>query len=88
MLSSEHADPTTERMFEALKEAADRGVQVRILLDDFNTAGKNAQVLKLGFDKNIEMRLFNPLPSNRASAVWRIVSSLSDAARLQRRMHN
>ena len=83
-----HADPTTERMFEALKEAADRGVRVRILLDDFNTAGKNAQVLKLGFEKNIEMRLFNPLPSNRASAVWRIVSSLSDAARLQRRMHN
>ncbi len=83
-----HADDTTERMFEALKEAAGRGVRVRMLLDDFNTAGKNAQVLKLGFEKNIEMRLFNPLPSNRASSVWRIVSSLSDAARLQRRMHN
>ena len=83
-----HADETTERLFEALKEAADRGVRVRMLLDDFNTAGKNAQVLKLGFEKNIELRLFNPLPSNRASALWRIISSLSDAARLQRRMHN
>ena len=83
-----HADGTTDRMFDALREAAARGVRVRILLDDFNTAGKDAQVLKLAFEKNIEMRLFNPLPSNRSSAMWRIISSLSDAARLQRRMHN
>ena len=83
-----HADDTTERMFAALTQAAARGVRVRMLLDDFNTAGKNAQVLKLGFVQNIEMRLFNPLPSNRASATWRIFSSLPNAARLQRRMHN
>ena len=83
-----HADDTTDRLFEALREAAARGVRVRILLDDFNTAGKDAQVLKLAFEKNIEMRLFNPLPSGRSSPMWRIVSSLSDAARLQRRMHN
>ena len=83
-----HADDTTDRLFAALREAGGRGVRVRILLDDFNTAGKDAQVLQLAFEKNIEMRLFNPLPSNRSSAMWRIVSSLSDAARLQRRMHN
>jgi len=83
-----HADDTTERLFEALREAAARGVRVRILLDDFNTAGDNAQILKFAFNKNVEMRLFNPLPSNRASAFWRIIGSLSDAARLQRRMHN
>ena len=83
-----HADNTTDRLFEALREAAARGVRVRILLDDFNTAGKDAQVLRLAFENNIEMRLFNPLPSNRSSAMWRIISSLSDAARLQRRMHN
>ena len=83
-----HADDTTDRLFDALREAAARGVRIRILLDDFNTAGKDAQVLRLAFEKNIDMRLFNPLPSNRSSAMWRIVSSLSDAARLQRRMHN
>ena len=83
-----HADDTTDRMFTALREAAARGVRVRILLDDFNTAGKDAQVLQLAFEKNIEMRLFNPLPSNRSSPFWRIISSLGDAARLQRRMHN
>ena len=83
-----HADDTTDRLLDALREAAARGVRVRILLDDFNTAGKDAQVLRLAFEKNIDMRLFNPLPSNRSSATWRIISSLSDAARLQRRMHN
>ena len=62
-----HFDDSTERLFEALREAAGRGVRIRILLDDFNTAGKNAQVLKLAFERNIELRLFNPLPSGRAS---------------------
>ena len=83
-----HFDDSTERLFDALREAASRGVRVRILLDDFNTAGKNAQVLKLAFENNIEMRLFNPLPSGRASPFVRIISSLGDLARLQRRMHN
>ena len=83
-----HFDDSTERLFEALKEAANRGVRIRILLDDFNTAGKNAQVLTLAFEKNIELRLFNPLPSGRGSSIFRIVSSLGDVAKLQRRMHN
>ncbi len=82
------ADETTERMFEALREAAHRGVRIRILLDDFNTSGKNAQVLKLAFEDNIELRLFNPLPGGRGSMVLRIISNLKDVARIQRRMHN
>jgi phosphatidylserine/phosphatidylglycerophosphate/cardiolipin synthase-like enzyme len=82
------ADDTTERMFEALREAARRGVRIRILLDDFNTSGKNAQVLKLAFEKNIELRLFNPLPGGRGSMFFRILSNLKDVARMQRRMHN
>lgn len=82
------ADDTTERMFDALREAADRGVRIRILLDDFNTSGKNAQVLKLAFEKNIELRLFNPLPGGRGSMFLRILSNLKDVARMQRRMHN
>ena len=81
-------DDTTERLFEALREAAGRGVRVRILLDDFNTSGKNAQVLKLAFEKNIALRLFNPLPGNRSSLMLRILTNLKDTARIQRRMHN
>lgn len=82
------ADDTTERMFDALREAAGRGVRIRILLDDFNTSGKNAQVLKLAFEKNFELRLFNPLPGGRGSMMLRILSNLKDVARMQRRMHN
>ena len=82
------ADDTTERLFDALREAAHRGVRVRILLDDFNTSGKNAQVLKLAFEKNFELRLFNPLPGGRSSMVLRILANLKDMARIQRRMHN
>ena len=82
------ADDTTERIFDALREAAGRGVRIRILLDDFNTSGKNAQVLKLAFEKNIELRLFNPLPGGRGSLAVRILSNLKDVARIQRRMHN
>jgi phosphatidylserine/phosphatidylglycerophosphate/cardiolipin synthase-like enzyme len=81
-------DDTTERMFDALRQAAGRGVRIRILLDDFNTSGKNAQVLKLAFENNFELRLFNPLPGGRSSMTLRILSNLKDAARLQRRMHN
>ncbi len=83
-----HADETTERLFDALRAAGERGVRIRILLDDFNTAGKNAQVLKLAFEKNISMRLFNPLPGSRGSLFLRILGSLKDADRMQRRMHN
>jgi phosphatidylserine/phosphatidylglycerophosphate/cardiolipin synthase-like enzyme len=82
------ADETTERMFDALRAAAARGVRIRILLDDFNTTGKNAQVLKLAFENNIDLRLFNPLPGGRGSMFLRILGNLKDSARMQRRMHN
>lgn len=83
-----HSDETTDRMMDALREAAGRGVRVRILLDDFNTTGKNAQVLKLAFERGIEVRLFNPLPGGRGSQVMRVLANLRDTERMQRRMHN
>lgn len=83
-----HADTTTEQLLERIRAAAERGVRVRILLDDFNTVGGDAQVLRLAFLKNIELRLFNPLPGSRASLMGRIFTSLSDVGRIQKRMHN
>ncbi len=82
------ADKTTDRLFDALREAAARGVRIRILLDDFNTSGKNSQVLKLAFEKNMELRLFNPLPGGRGSLALRILTNLHAVDRIQRRMHN
>ncbi|AMO25406.1 phospholipase D [Ramlibacter tataouinensis] len=83
-----HADASTERLLQALRQAARRGVRVRLLLDDFNTVGKDAQVLRLAFEPHIEIRLFNPLTGSRASLVGRLVTSLNDASRIQKRMHN
>lgn len=82
------ADSTTERLFDALRAAAARGVRVRILLDDFNTSGKNAQVLGLAFESNIELRLFNPIPGHRSALALRLLANVHDVARIQRRMHN
>lgn len=83
-----HADASTEVLLQKLREAAQRGVRVRILLDDFNSVGEDAQVLRLGFDKNIELRLFNPLTGPRNSLVGRVLGSLHDVPRIQKRMHN
>src|SRR5438132_1515400 len=49
-----HADASTEILLLRLRDAARRGVRVRILLDDFNTVGKDAQVLRLAFEPNVE----------------------------------
>jgi cardiolipin synthase C len=83
-----HADASTEFLLQRLRDAARRGVRVRILLDDFNAVGKDAQVLRLAFEPNVEIRLFNPLPGNRASLIGRIFTSLHDVPRIQKRMHN
>jgi putative cardiolipin synthase len=83
-----HADASTEVLLQKIREAAQRGVRVRILLDDFNSVGDDAQVLRLGFEPNIEIRLFNPLTGSRSSMIGRVLGSLHDVPRIQKRMHN
>jgi cardiolipin synthase C len=83
-----HADASTEQLLQELRQAARRGVRVRLLLDDFNTVGKDAQVLRLAFEPNVDIRLFNPLAGSRASLLGRVFVSLNDMARIQKRMHN
>jgi phosphatidylserine/phosphatidylglycerophosphate/cardiolipin synthase-like enzyme len=83
-----HADSSTEILLQGLRDAARRGVRVRLLLDDFNTVGKDAQVLRLAFEPNVEIRLFNPLPGSRASLASRLFAALRDMERVQKRMHN
>ena len=83
-----HADASTARLLEAMVLAAQRGVRIRVLLDDFHGAGKNAQVMRLAFVPGIEMRMFNPLAGPRGSTVVRALSTLADFQRAQQRMHN
>lgn len=77
-------DLTGVLMLDALRAAAARGVRVRLLLDDNNTAGLDPTLLALDRDPNIEVRLFNPFATRK----WRGLGYLTDFARLNRRMHN
>lgn len=83
-----HADASTARLLREVVHAARRGVRVRILLDDFHSTGRNAQVMRLAFVPGIEMRMFNPVAGPRASAFGRLWGSLTDLSRVQQRMHN
>ena len=83
-----HADSSTEILLQRLRDAARRGVRIRLLLDDFNLVGKDAQVLRLAFEPNVQIRLFNPLPGARNSMLGRVITSLKDMRRIQKRMHN
>ncbi|RTD84642.1 phospholipase D family protein [Variovorax atrisoli] len=83
-----HADASTGRLVRGLRAAAERGVRVRVLLDDFHSTGRDALVLGLAFVPNIQMRLFNPLAGSRDSSFSRLLNSIDDASRIQQRMHN
>ncbi len=83
-----HADASTERLLHGVVAAAERGVRVRVLLDDFHSAGRDAQVMRLAFVPNIEMRMFNPLTGARSSSLGRMFGALTDFSRAQQRMHN
>lgn len=83
-----HADASTERLLLSVVAAAKRGVRVRVLLDDFHSTGRDAQVMRLAFVPNIEMRMFNPLTGARGSPIGRMFSVLGDFSRVQQRMHN
>jgi len=64
--------------------AADRGVRVRILLDDISTKGYEQMFAVLSANPNIKIRLTNPFANRRA----RGVDGLSDFQRVNHRMHN
>jgi len=83
-----HADASSGRLLRAIHAAAARGVRVRILLDDFHSTGRNAAVMRLAFEPNIEMRMFNPLAGARSSFLARMLNAVEDAGTLQQRMHN
>jgi len=67
-----------------LLRAADRGVRVRLLLDDIQTQGYDEGIAALDAHPNIEVRVFNPF----ARRNWRFFDGLTDFSRVNRRMHN
>ena len=79
-----HADTVGTLMWQAMWQAAERGVRVRLLIDDANTQGLDSKLAALDAHPHIELRLYNPF-GYRGS---RALGYVSDFGRLNRRMHN
>ena len=79
-----HNDISGKLLFNLIHRAAERGVRVRLLLDDNNTNGMDDLLLALDNHPNIEVRLFNPFIFRK----WRALGYIADFPRLNRRMHN
>jgi putative cardiolipin synthase len=78
------ADATGRILADRLLRAADRGVRVRVLIDDINFAGRDAVLASMDAHPNIEIRVFNPF-ANRNK---RFLDFLVDLGRINHRMHN
>jgi putative cardiolipin synthase len=79
-----HADNSGHAFLGELLSAADRGVRVRLLLDDIHTAPLDRILATVASHPNFEVRLFNPFAHRRA----RWLDALTDFGRITRRMHN
>jgi len=97
LLLAEHAAATIDAQYylikpdeaglafvDALLEAADRGVRVRVLVDDMFMSGRDAGLAALDAHPNLEIRVFNPFAS-RTARFW---DGLTSFSRVNRRMHN
>jgi cardiolipin synthase C len=71
-------------LLERLLRAADRGVRVRLLLDDLGTMPSDAVLLAIDSHPNIEVRMFNPATLRSP----RLLGIVADIGRLNKRMHN
>jgi phosphatidylserine/phosphatidylglycerophosphate/cardiolipin synthase-like enzyme len=81
-------DATGRQILRALRDAAMRGVRVRLLVDDIYTAGLDPLLMGLASEPNAEVRLFNPFANGRTSSFGRLLALLGDFHRLDHRMHN
>jgi len=80
-----HNDASGQYLAYAILKAAERGVHVRILVDDINLSGRDSNFKMMSQHKNIEIRIFNPLKNRDWFRNFELVFKLKRAGR---RMHN
>jgi putative cardiolipin synthase len=82
-------DESGRFLLRALRDAAERGVRVRLLIDDLYTGGHDPLFLAFAAHKNVEVRLFNPFCCARDHGqAARFAAALGDWSRVNHRMHN
>ena len=74
-------------LFRALL-AAQRGVHVRLLIDDIYAVGRDIDLATLAAHPNVQVRVFNPFQYRGPLGITQLFEFLGDSARLNRRMHN
>jgi len=74
-------------LYRALR-AAQRGVRVRLLIDDMYAVGRDFDFATLAAHPNVQVRLFNPFLHRGPLGLSQLLDFLGDDARLNRRMHN
>lgn len=81
-------DETGQQLTRAVLHAADRGVRVRVLVDDGETEGGDEQIAALEAHPSIEIRIFNPFAYRGHATLLRAAEFMFNASRLDYRMHN
>ncbi len=81
-------DETGRLLTDALIRAADRGVRVRVLIDDGDTVAGDEQISALDAHPNVEIRIFNPFVYRGHSNMRRTLEFMFNSSRLDYRMHN
>ena len=81
-------DEYSRALLRAARNAAERGVRVRVLIDDLYTTGKDERIAWYSAHPNIEVRVFNPFSYGRAFLATRLLASATDLSRINHRMHN
>ncbi|MEJ8849213.1 phospholipase D family protein [Variovorax rhizosphaerae] len=81
-------DASGREFLQALARAADRGVRVRLLIDDLHAGGEDDLLAGLAAAPNVEVRMFNPLAVRGGAVPSRVLLSLNEFTRVNRRMHN
>jgi putative cardiolipin synthase len=79
-----HGDLVGRLLTWTLLQAAERGVRIRLLVDDMDLAGRDPGVIALDSHPNVEVRIFNPFSRKRG----RTVQFLTRYGSVTRRMHN
>ena len=82
------SDDTGRRIADAVLRAADRGVHVRILVDDGETVAGDERIALLDAHPGIEVRVFNPFFYRGHVKALRAAEFLARADQLDYRMHN
>jgi putative cardiolipin synthase len=82
-----HADLTGAAIAQEVLAAADRGVRVRLLVDDMDARAKNAGYAAVAAHPNVQVRLFNPFAS-RSGTLSFVAEALGSFERINHRMHN